>query len=131
MQRMRGRRFWLWAVLLLLIASLAAVVAPRDKPSSRPGVATVVAGPPARTVTGRLPAKRPVTATVGDVVRLSVSVTAADEAQIEPLAVQAPADPGVPAELEFVAATPGRFPVVLRDSGRRVGTLVVRRSSSG
>jgi hypothetical protein len=126
---MRGRRFWLWAVLLLLIASLAAAVAPRDERDPRPGVATVVAGPPAHTVTGRMPATRPVTAAVGDVVRLRVSVTEADEAQIEPLAVQAPAEPGIPAELEFVAGTPGRFPVVLRDSGERVGTLVVRRAS--
>ncbi len=126
---MRGRRFWLWAVLLLLIASLAAAVAPREESDPRPDVATAVPGPPARTVTGRMPAKRAVTAAVGDVVRLRVSVTEADEVQIEPLAVGAPAEPGIPAELEFVAGTPGRFAVVLRDGGRRVGTLVVRRAS--
>ncbi len=125
---MRGRRFWLWALLLVLIAALAATVAPREEPS-RPGVNTVVAGPPARTVTGRLPAARPVTATVGEVVDVSVTVRKADEARIEPLGVQAPAEPGIPAQLEFVADTPGRFPVVLRDSGRRVGTVVVRRAA--
>jgi hypothetical protein len=125
---MRGRRFWLWAVLLVLIASLAAAVAPRDDTSTRPGVSPVVAGPPAPTVRGRMPARRPLTAAVGDVVDLRVAMTEADEAQIEPLAVQAPGEPSMPAQLQFVAASPGRFPVVLRDSQRRVGTLVVRRA---
>jgi hypothetical protein len=124
-EAMRGRRFWLWVLLLVLIAALAATIAPREEPS-RKGVNTVVAGPPARTVTGKLPATRPITATVGDVVDVSVTVREADEAQIEPLAVQAPAEPGIPAQLEFVADTPGRFPVTLRDSGRRVGTVIVR-----
>jgi hypothetical protein len=126
---MRGRRrIWLWAVLLVLIAALAATVAPREEPR-RPGVDTVVAGPPAHTVTGRLPAARPVTARVGDVVDVSVTVREADQAQIVPLAVHAPAEPGIPAQLQFVADTPGRFPVVLRDSRRRVGTVVVRRAA--
>ena len=125
---MLRRRFWLWILLLVLVAALAATVAPREQTSTRPGVSSVVAGPPAPTVRGRMPARRPLTAAVGDVVDLSVSMTEADEAQIEPLAVQAPGEPAMPAQLQFVAASPGRFAVVLRDSGRRVGTLVVRRA---
>jgi hypothetical protein len=126
MQPMRGRRLWLWAFLLLVIAAVAAAIAPREDVRPRPGVDTVVASPPAHTVTARLPAKRPVEARVGDVVSIFVSTREADEAEIVPLAVHAPAEPGIPAQLEFVAGTRGRFPVVLRDSARRVGTVVVR-----
>jgi hypothetical protein len=126
MEPMRGRRFWLWALLVVLIAAGAAAIAPRDDVRPRPGVDTVVSGPPAHTVTGRLPARRPVVAAVGDVVSLSVSASEPDEAQILPLAVHAPAEPGVPAQLEFVAGSRGRFPVVLRDSDKRVGTVVIR-----
>lgn len=122
------RRILLWGVLLVLIAALAATVAPRESPS-RPGVATVVAGPPARTVTGTLPGREPISARVGEVVDVNVRVREADEAQIQLLGVQAPGEPGIPAQLEFVADSPGRFPVVLRDSGQRVGTIVVRRAA--
>jgi hypothetical protein len=61
-------------------------------------------------------------------VELEVMSDQADEVQIDDLGVAAPVQPDLPAELRFVADEAGRFPVTLRDSGKRLGTLEVIRA---
>jgi hypothetical protein len=125
-----GRSILLFVALLLLIAALASVIAPREgnvvgRSTTQP---PQLAPPPpaARTVTGQLPADGTVEATVGDVVDLTVTADHPDEVQIFDLGLQAPVDADLPGVLQFVADEPGRFAVTLRYSGERVGVLVVR-----
>ncbi|MCW3048403.1 MAG: hypothetical protein JWO74_2687 [Solirubrobacterales bacterium] len=125
-----GRSILLFVALLLLIAALASVIAPRDGnmvgPSTTQPPQLAAPTGPARTVTGQLPADGTVEATVGDIVQLTVIADHPDVVQIFDLGVQAPVDFDLPGVLEFVADEPGRFAVTLRYSGARVGVLVVR-----
>jgi FtsP/CotA-like multicopper oxidase with cupredoxin domain len=121
---MPGRRFVLFALLLLLCAALASALAPTQRRSAPAEPQLQTSPPPAQAVvvSARLPG-RTVRARVGDVVRLAVRAPVSDRVEIDALGVGAPVDPGIPAELDFVADQPGRFAVVLRDAAIRVGTL--------
>jgi hypothetical protein len=126
-----GRSILLFVALLLLIAALASVIAPRESKVAGPSATQtphVAAAPPpsARTVTGHLPADRTIDATVGDIVELIVTADHPDQVQIFDLGLRAPVEADLPGMLQFVADEPGRFAVTLRYSGRRVGVLVVR-----
>jgi hypothetical protein len=126
-----GRSILLFVALLLLIAALASVIAPRGNNVPGPSATQtphVGAGPPpaARTVTGQLPADGTVEATVGDIVELTITADHPDQAQIFDLGLRVPVDADLPGRLQFVADQPGRFAVTLRYSGQRVGVLVVR-----
>jgi hypothetical protein len=126
-----GRSILLFVAVLLLIAALASVIAPREGnvagPSATQTPHAASAPPPtARTVTGRLPADGTVEATEGDIVDLTVTADHPDEVQIFDLGLQAPVDADLPGVLQFVADEPGRFAVTLSYSGERVGVLVVR-----
>jgi len=125
---MAGRRLLLFVVLLLLIGAMASATVPRERrvPAQPPVPATPQLEPAAGVVHARLPAKRSVRATVGDVVRIDVRATADDVAEVIALGVSEPVGPGIPAQLVFDADHAGRFPVTLRDGGRRIGTVVVR-----
>jgi hypothetical protein len=126
---MAGRRLMLFVVLLLLIGAMASATVPRER---RAPVERAPLPPPpqlepaAGVVQGRMPAKRSVRANVGDVVRIDVRAGADDVAQVLSLGVSEPVGPGIPGQLVFDADHPGRFPVTLRDAGRRIGTVVVR-----
>ena len=74
---------------------------------------------------GTLPSRREVKAQVGDVVRLTISAPASDTVELPDLSLEQPVDPGVPAEMLFVADQSGSFRVRLRESGETVGTLRV------
>jgi hypothetical protein len=126
---MAGRRLMLFVVLLLVIGAMASATVPRERrapaePSPLPAPAQLA--PAAGVVQARLPAKRSVRATVGDVLRIDVRSGTDDVAEVPALGVSEPVGPGIPAELVFDADHPGRFPVTLRDAGRRIGTVVVR-----
>ena len=126
-----GRSILLFVALLLLIAALASVIAPRESnvrgPSSTQIPQVAPAPPPAaRTVTGELPADGTIDATVGDIIELTVIADHPDEVQLFDLGLRAPVDTDLPGRLEFVADQPGRFAVTLRYSGEKVGVLVVR-----
>jgi hypothetical protein len=125
---MAGRRLLLFVVLLLVIGAVASVTVPRERraPAQPPLPATPQPEPAAGVVEGRLPAKRSVRAKVGDVVRIDVRATADDVAEVTSLGVSEPVGPGIQAQLVFDADQAGRFPVTLRDAGRRIGTVVVR-----
>src|SRR5215210_4115587 len=106
-----ARRALLAVAILLLTAALVSSVAPR--PRERPAAGPVAAQPgrsPAsrpRRVRGRLPADRVVRAREGDVVELRIMSRAPDEARITGLGIAGPSEPGLPAELVFVANRAG------------------------
>jgi hypothetical protein len=125
---MAGRRILLFVVLLLVIGAMASATVPREHqaPVQPPLPTTPEVEPAAGVVEAKLPARRSVRAKVGEVVRIDVPATAEDVAEVASLGVAEPVGPDIPAQLVFDADQPGRFPVTLRDAGRRIGTVVVR-----
>jgi hypothetical protein len=125
---MAGRRLLLFVVLLLVIGAMASATVPRERraPAQPPLPATPQLEPAAGVVEARLPARRSVRAKVGDVVQIDVRATADDVAEVASLGVSEPVGPGIAAQLVFDADQAGRFPVTLRDTGRKIGTVVVR-----
>lgn len=124
---MSPRRVLFAAAVLLALAALLSSLSPREERAVAPSRTEQdeAARRPARIVSGRLPADKVVRAREGDVVDLRVMSAQPDEARIDDLGISGPAGPGLPADLRFVADQAGRFPVTLRDSGERVGTLDV------
>lgn len=121
------RALALWAAVLLLIAALAATLAPSARtpdppvfPAPRPAGAAAVA-----VVTAQLPSRTPVRAQLGDVVRLHVIAGQPGSADVQGLGLRAPVGPGSSGLLEFVADLPGQWVVRLHD-GPAIGTLDVR-----
>ena len=122
---MLARRLLLFASLLLLASALSSALRPDDEPSRDSSAPAITAAPSDR-VRASLPAVDPVRVRLGDVVELTVRAEQAERAEIRDLGIDGPADPGLPATLLVVADRAGRFPVTLRYSGERVGTLEVR-----
>jgi hypothetical protein len=121
------RRVLFAAAILLALAALLSSLSPRERRAVAPSRTQqeAEAERPARTVSGRLPADKVVRVREGNVVELEVMSRQADEVRIDELGVSAPVQPDLPAELRFVADEAGRFPVTLRNSGERLGTLEV------
>jgi hypothetical protein len=130
---MAGRRLLLFVVLLIAIGAVASATVPRQEtsperePVSTPSV-PAQATPAANLVEARLPGRRDVRATVGDVIQLDVSHDAADVVQVAALGLEEPVEPGIDAQLVFDADRPGRFAVTLRDAQRRVGVIDVKEA---
>ena len=127
---MAGRQLLLFVFLLLIIGTVASALAPRPEQRAvqRPETVEPAPLPAADVVVGRLPAPRPVRARVGDVVRIEVAHDAADEVLVPALGLSEPVDRGIAAHLVFDADRAGRFPVVLRDAGKRLGTIDIRQA---
>jgi hypothetical protein len=123
------RALLLVAVLLLMVALVSSIAEqnrmPRPSPRGEAPVGSAQAKP--RIVRGRLPADHVVVARVGDIVKVEVMSDQPDEAQLIDLGIDTPTEPGFPGTLEFVAEESGRFAVTLRDSGKRVGVIEIRR----
>ena len=120
------RRVLFAAAVLLALAALLSSLSPREERAVAPSRTEQDAAARRPAAHGRpagLPADKVVRAREGDVVDLEVMSAQPDEARIDDLGVSGPAGPGLPADLRFVADQAGRFPVTLRDSGERVGTL--------
>jgi hypothetical protein len=127
---MPARRALLLVAVLLLMAALVSSIAEQNRttrPSPRGETPAGSAQSKPRIVRGRLPADHVVVARVGDIVKVEVMSDQPDEAQLVDLGINTPTEPGFPGTLEFVAAGPGRFAVTLRDSGKRVGVIEIRR----
>jgi hypothetical protein len=126
-----GRRIALIAAMVLFTAVLVSSVSTRQRAETRavapprPSAPSVV-----ERVHGELPAARTIRARLGDAVSISVRPAVADTALIDALGLRAEASPDLPGVLEFVATTPGRFPVVLEGTGQRLGTVVVSDAGS-
>lgn len=124
---MLARRLaWTASLLILVVvvaASFSAREAQRTQAVAPPAGAQQSA--PAPVAEGRLPADKVVRARVGDVVSVQVTSAQPDTATVDALGVSAPTSSDVPGTLEFVASSPGRYPVALEDSGTSAGTIVV------
>jgi hypothetical protein len=122
------RRLLLFAVLLVVGASLVSAMASRDRradDSPDAGAASSASAPPASVVEASLPRDKEVRARVGEVVRLLVSAPAADVVELSTLGVEEPVDADQPTELLFVADRAGRFHVRLREADESIGTVRV------
>ena len=128
---MLGRRFLILVAVLMGLMALAASVAPRqpvvrERADSTPtptpaGTATVV------TVEKELStASGPDRVTVheGDVVELSVS--GPERGAVMVLDRIDAIHPDAPARFSLLAGAPGEHPIELLESGRQIGTLVIR-----
>jgi len=121
----RVRRLAVSATILVVLLVLLAASSGRERGAEV--VVPPVPQAPASVVTARLPEDGPtVRAREGTVVRLVVEHDTIDEVRIDDLGLRAPVDRDLPAVLEFPADVAGRHEVVLRDAGRRVGTVVVQ-----
>jgi hypothetical protein len=123
-----ARQLALWAAVLFAIALVAAAVAPPErKPQApvfpAPGASSAPAG---TAVDGTLPSSTPLVADVGSIVRLRIGEALGDHVVISGLGVRAPVGPGTTDLVEFVADSPGRWPVLLDPSGERIGTVEVQ-----
>jgi hypothetical protein len=123
-----ARQLAIWAAVLFAIGLIAAAVAPQQQPAQAP--VFPAPRPPGATgaaiVEATLPATVPVIATLGDVVRLRVDVSADQHVEIDGLGVRGPVGPGTTSVVEFVADSPGRWAVRLGAGGPRIGTVEVQ-----
>jgi hypothetical protein len=137
-----GRRILVLVAVLMGLTALAASLTPAPQPLRRgaqppgaaatPQAAQTAPTPGTRTVTARLSADgrpRRISARTGDTVTLDISAGAPDTVIIDDLAVSEPVDRDSPAHVEIYADTAGRFPIVLLDSGRRIGALEITGAS--
>jgi hypothetical protein len=124
------------AVLMGLTALVATLAPPervrtRSEPTpspqaSRPAQALPAAGPAVKATLPSGPGRpRIVRAELGDAVKIDVESETAASVALGDLAVEQ-TEPGLPAHFELLADTPGRYPLVMVDDQRRIGTLVVR-----
>ena len=123
----RQRRSLLLALALAL--AIVALVSTLTQPVQQTAGAAPAAAVPsfvqapvqASIPTGR---RRPVTvsASVGQLVDLSVATSQADSVAIPALGLYTPADPSTPASFSLVPSTPGHFAIRLLSSGRLLGS---------
>lgn len=130
------RRLLLLVALLLVIAAIASAIRPSEfapAPKTTPtptlpaDVATTETNAKAREVTGLLPDRTPVKAQVGDLVSLTVKARTPDVASIAGLGITFGVAPQEDTPLQFMADTPGTFPVTLQSAGTRIGTLEIAK----
>jgi hypothetical protein len=122
------RRMLFLVALLLLVSVIAggAVERERDAREATAPAPAPVAPRAVQQVAATLPARTPVQARVGDLVRLTVATQQPTDVTIDALGVSGSASREVPAQLDFVASDPGRYPVLSLD-GAALGSVVVSR----
>jgi hypothetical protein len=131
---MLGRRFLLLVAVLMGLTALAASIAPREPLVRDRRSATAT---PTPTAAAEANAVRTVEKTIsadagharvvvreGELVRLTVHANEIDNVSVMDKILPIEADS--PAVFELLADPPGSYAITLLESGRRVGTLVVR-----
>lgn len=121
---MRAGRLSVLVVLLLLVV-VATSSSPRGEEQAVPGARKPANASPPAEVSATLPRSAAVRAQAGDLVRLRVRAREAGKAEIPELGISWPYGGGIAGEVEFLAPRPGRFPILRRDGGEDLGTLVV------
>jgi hypothetical protein len=114
---------------LVLVMVLGSAVAQREREHTQavapsPG-AGAASSAPAPEAAGDMPPEKVLRARVGEIVSITVRTAEPETASIPAIGVSELASADVPATLEFVPSTPGRYPVELTDSGRVLGTVDV------
>jgi hypothetical protein len=122
-----GRQLLLWVAVLLLIAVVASAIAPTPKQAPAPvfPAPTPAGTSAARTIDATLPSATPVTAEVGDIVRLRIRSAFPNRVLVGGLGVTAPVGPGSEGFVELVTDQPGNWPVRYDPSGAQIGMLEV------
>jgi hypothetical protein len=124
-----ARQLAIWAAVLFAIGLIAAAIAPQQQTAQAPAFPAPTppgtAGP--AIVEATRPSSEPVAATAGDIVRLRVVESTDQDAEVDGLGVRAPVGPGTTGVVEFVADSPGRWPVRLVPSGALIGTVEVQQ----
>ena len=122
-----ARQLATWAAVLFAIGLIAAAIAPQER--AKPAPVFPAPRPPdnagAVVVEATLPDAVPVTANLGDIVRLRIDSSLDQHVEIDGLGVRGPVGPGTTGLVEFVADSPGRWPVRLGTEGPRIGTVEV------
>jgi hypothetical protein len=123
-----ARQLALWAAVLFGIALIAAAIAPPEKSTPAPvfPAPNPLGSSAESTVEGTLPSTAPLVATTGEIVRLRIGSSQDDHVVISGLGVRAPIGQGTTGVVEFVADSPGNWPVLLDPSGTRIGTVEVQ-----
>jgi hypothetical protein len=145
---MMGRRLLLLVAVLMGLTALAASIAPRDSGPSDAG--TPAPGRPGTVEPTVTPALKPaapapeedvieetlsaapgasplrVRARPGQILQLQVEGALFDEVIVGGLEQEEAISPEAPAYFELYMDRTGRFPITLRDAGRRLGEIVVR-----
>lgn len=124
---MFARRVLLFCSIVLLAAALSSALtsSTREDADDAPVALAPPAAAPDDRVRAKLPSEAPVVAELGDVVELDVRAETTERVEIRALGVDAAVGPGLPAKLLVITDRAGEFPVTLRYSGRKIGTLTV------
>ncbi len=126
---MLARRLLLLAAVLMLIATLAAGLAPEQQPTdSSPAARSTL--PAGTTVVEHLSvdsgADSRIVVRRGDLLRLEVSGNVLDSVLIERLDRMEPIEPLTPARFEILAdAAAGFYPIKLVEADRRIGAIEI------
>lgn len=136
---MLSRRALVWVLAALVIALGALSAATRDRSrtatstrsqttapaTTTGGTATTTTTTEGPEVTGVLPDDKVIKGRVGDLIVIRVRSETPDIAKIAALGVEGAVGPGIAGLLSFQAGQPGRFPVGLTVSERRVGAVEI------
>jgi hypothetical protein len=115
------------AVLLVLTAVVASLApAPPVAPDPAPEPSAVAAASTVRRTLSADATGQRVSARQGQEVQLTVEGEQVDTVSIDALGAEDTVDVDSPAQLDLVAETPGSYPIVMLESGRTIGTLLVR-----
>jgi hypothetical protein len=125
-----ARRLLLLAAVLMLLAVIAAGLAPQDPAEDAPSLQASDL-PAGGDVDEQLSAdgsdSRRVVVNRGDVLTLDISGTTPDSVLIERLDRIESIDPSTPAHFELLADAPaGVYPIRLIDADRRIGAIEIR-----
>jgi hypothetical protein len=123
------RRMLFLAALLLLTGVVANAFVQRERDSQQAtapeGLASTPGSGAPRHVDAKLPARRLVRASAGDLVTLTVTTEQPATLAMDALGIYAETSAQVPGTFEFVAPAAGRYPVVDDQTGATVGVVVV------
>jgi hypothetical protein len=127
-----ARRLLLFAAVLLLLATLAAGVAPRQPlpeppPSALPAAPGRADAPVERRISAEPGARTAVSVRQGQLLRLEVTGDVLDSVELQGLDRMDGIEPLTPARFEVLAERPGVYPIRLVEEDRPIGRLVIRR----
>ena len=124
---MSARRVAYVVSVLILILAVGSALARREEQRTRAvaPAATAPSDAPAPEASAAMPPDRVVRARVGEIVSVQVRTPGPDTATIRDAGISAITSDDLPGTLEFVPTEPGRYPVLLEDSGRVAGTILV------
>ena len=126
---MLARRLLLFAAVLLLLATLAAALAPRpplpDAPPSALPAADGGAGTIERTISAEPGARTAITLRKGEILQLEVAGDMLDSVQLVGLDRIDGVEPLTPARFQVLGERPGVYPIRLIEADRRIGRLEI------